>query len=191
MEKSNVSIEVVAVKILVVRGKKVMLDRDLAELYGVMVKRLNEQVKRNIRRFPDDFMFQLTKDETDSLRSHFATLSDSVEMKGVTDFKRGRHVKYLPYVFTEQGVAMLSSVLNSERAIDVNIAIMRAFVRLREILLTHKDLAAKIEVLELKYKNHNMKLSEYDAHIEAIFEAIKQLMALPLMPERPKIGFHP
>jgi phage regulator Rha-like protein len=96
----------------------------------------------------------------------------------------------LPYVFTEQGVAMLSSVLNSKRAIQVNIAIMRAFVRMRDILLTNKDLAVKIEALELKYKNHDMKLEEYDKHIGAIFEAIKQLMAPPLVPEKPKIGFH-
>jgi len=102
---------------------------------------------------------------------------------------KGGHVKYEPYAFTEQGVAMLSSVLNSKRAIQVNTAIMRAFVRLREILLTHKDLAAKIAALELKYKNHDMKFSEYDKHITAIFEAIRQLMAPP--PEKPKrrIGF--
>ncbi len=179
MEKSNVSIELVATKILVIRGKKVMLDRDLAELYGVTTKRLNEQVRRNSKRFPCDFMFQLTENEKSDVVAkcdHLQALKFSYQ---------------LPYVFTEQGVAMLSSVLNSERAIDVNIAIMRAFVRLREILLTHKDLAAKIEALELKYKNHDMKLSEYDAHIEAIFEAIKQLMAPPLVPEKPKIGFHP
>ena len=97
----------------------------------------------------------------------------------------------LPYVFTEQGVAMLSSVLNSERAIEVNIAIMRAFVRMREILLTNKDLAVKIEALELKYENHDMKLSENDAHISAIFEAIKQLMIPLPVPEKPKIGFRP
>jgi len=119
-------------------------------------------------------MFQVTKEE--NLRLQFATSSYG-----------GR--RYLPYVFTEQGVAMLSSVLNSERAIEVNITIMRAFVRLREILLTHKDLAIKIAALELKYKNHDMKLSEYDKHIAAIFEAIKKLMAPP--PEKPRrmIGF--
>jgi hypothetical protein len=98
-------------------------------------------------------------------------------------------VRKLPYAFTEQGVAMLSSVLNSERAIQVNISIMRAFVRLREILLTHKDLAAKIEALEIKYKNHDLKFSEHDEHIAAIFEAIRQLMAPPAIPEKPKIGF--
>jgi len=114
--------------------------------------------------------------ELEILRSQFATSSWGGE-------------RYLPYAFTEQGVAMLSSVLNSERAIEVNIAIMRAFVRLREILLTHKDLAAKIAALELKYKNHDMRFSEYDKHIMAIFEAIKKLMAPP--PEKPRrmIGF--
>jgi len=161
-------------KIYLVRGRNVMLDKDLAGLYGVETKNLNLQVKRNIKRFPRDFMFQVTKEE--NLRLQFATSSYG-----------GR--RYLPYVFTEQGVAMLSSVLNSERAIEVNITIMRAFVRLREILLTHKDLAIKIAALELKYKNHDMKLSEYDKHIAAIFEAIKKLMAPP--PEKPRrmIGF--
>ena len=119
-------------------------------------------------------MFQVTKEE--NLRLQFATSSYG-----------GR--RYLPYVFTEQGVAMLSSVLNSERAIEVNIAIMRAFVRLREILLTHKDLAAKIAALELKYKNHDMRFSEYDKHITAIFEAIKKLMAPPPEKSRRMIGF--
>jgi hypothetical protein len=121
-------------------------------------------------------MFELTVQEFEILRSQIAT-------------SRWGGERYLPYVFTEQGVAMLSSVLNSERAIEVNIAIMRAFVRLREILLTHKDLAAKITALELKYKNHDMRFSEYDKHITAIFEAIRQLMVPP--PEKPRrmIGF--
>lgn len=166
--------EVIESKIYIIRGQKVILDSDLADLYGVETKNLNLQVKRNIGRFPEDFMFQLNKNET--LRLHFATS------------KRGGR-RYLPYVFTEQGVAMLSSVLNSECAIKVNIAIMRAFVRLRGILLAHKDLAARIEVLETKYKNHDMKLSEYDMHITAIFNAIKKLMTPS--PEQPKrrIGF--
>lgn len=166
-----------------------MLDKVLASLYGVSSKRLNEQVKRNIKRFPNDFMFKLTWAEVRSLRSQFATLNNLSEQSETAESKRGRHEKYLPYAFTEQGVAMLSSVLNSERAVEVNIAIMRAFVRLREILLTHKDLADKIAALELKYKNHDMRLSEYDKHIMAIFEAIRELMAPP--PEKPRriIGF--
>ena len=159
-------------KILLIRGYKVMLDSDLAQLYGVTTKRLNEQVRRNIKRFPDDFMFQLTKKEYDSLRSHFAT---SKERRG------GR--RYLPYSFTEQGVAMLSSVLNSERAIQVNIAIMRVFVKIRKILSTHKELAHKLSQLERKIEKH-------DEEIQAIFEAIRQLMIPPEKSKR-QIGFHP
>jgi len=172
--KGLVRQEIIERKIYLVRGRKVMLDSELAGLYGVETKNLNLQVRRNIRRFLEDCVFKLTKEE--NLRLQFATSSYG-----------GR--RYLPYAFTEQGVAMLSSILNSERAIDVNIAIMRAFVRLREILLIHKDLAAKIEALELKYKNHDRRFSEYDKHIMAIFEAIKKLMAPP--PEKPRriIGF--
>jgi hypothetical protein len=170
--------ETIERKIYLIRGHNVMIDRDLASLYGVPTKRLKEQVKRNIKRFPEDFMFELNVQEFEILRSQFATSSWGGE-------------RYLPYMFTEQGVAMLSSVLNSERAITVNIVIMRAFVRLREILSTHKDLAAKIEALELKYKNHDMKFSENDEHIASIFEAIRQLMEPPPAPPKPKIGFHP
>ena len=155
-------------RIFLFRGQRVMLDTDLAELYRVTTKRLNEQVRRNIKRFPSDFMFQLTKEEDESLRSQIATL------KGT----RGQHRKYLPYVFTEQGVAMLSSVLNSERAVQVNIEIMRAFVRLRELMSTHKDLARKLETLEKKY----------DAQFKVVFDAIRQLMAPP-EPKKRKIGF--
>jgi hypothetical protein len=130
-----------------------------------------------MKRFPNDFMFQLSNEEYEILKSQIA----------ISSWGGARRAN--PYAFTEQGVAMLSSVLNSERAIEVNIAIMRAFVRLREILLTHKDLAAKIAALELKYKNHDMRLSEYNKHITAIFEAIKKLMTPP--PEKPRrmIGF--
>jgi len=142
--------------ILLIRGQKVMLDSDLAKLYQVTTKRLNEQVRRNLKRFPDDFMFQLNYQEVALLRSQIATLKDG----------RGEHRKYLPYVFTEQGVAMLSSVLNSERAIQVNVEIMRAFVRLRQILSTHKDLARKLSELE----------SKYDEQFKVVFEAIRRLM---------------
>jgi len=135
--------EVIEGKILLIRGKKVMLDRDLAKLYKVPTKRLNEQVKRNIERFPEDFMFQLSEDEAECLRSHFATLEGQrLRSQMVTlDKGRGRHSKYRPYVFTEPGVAMLSSVLNSSRAIQVNIQIMRTFIKLRELLLSndHKN----------------------------------------------------
>lgn len=142
--------------ILLIRGQKVMLDSDLAELYQVSVRRLNEQVRRNAKRFPTDFMFQLTVEEYEVLRSQIATLKPG----------RGKHRKYLPLVFTEQGVAMLSGVLNSDRAIHVNIEIMRAFVRLRRILATHKDLAQKLTALE----------SKYDGQFKIVFEAIRRLM---------------
>jgi hypothetical protein len=154
-------------QILLIRGRKVLLDIHLAALYGVTTKRLNEQVRRNRSRFPDDFMFQLTSEEVEFLRSQIATS------------KRGRGGRrYAPYVFTEQGVAMLSTVINSESAIQVNIEIMRAFVRLREILATHKDLAAKLETLERKY----------DAQFKVVFDAIRQLMTPP-EPQKRKIGF--
>ncbi|MDP3041939.1 MAG: ORF6N domain-containing protein [Candidatus Omnitrophota bacterium] len=177
MSEKEIVVEAVAGKILMVRGRKVMLDRDLAELYGVKTRDLNKAVERNRDRFPDDFMYQLTKEEVANLKFQFGTSSWGGTRK-------------LPNVFTEQGVAMLSGVLHSKRAVQVNIAIMRAFVRMRDILLTNKDLAVKIETLELKYKNHDLKLSEYDTHIGAIFEAIKQLMSPPSVPEKPKIGFH-
>ncbi|MDD5432005.1 MAG: ORF6N domain-containing protein [Candidatus Omnitrophica bacterium] len=183
MTKDIVSAEVVATKILFIRGRKVMLDRDLAELYGVSVKRLNEQVKRNAKRFPADFMFQLNKEEVGVSRSQIATLNEHIEDKEVITITRGRNIKYLPYVFTEQGVAMLSTVLNSDKAIQVNIAIMRAFVKLREFLLTHKELAQKLEELERKYNLH-------EKDVQMILEVIKQLMTTSSVPEKPKIGFH-
>jgi len=161
-----INVETAATKIFVIRGKKVMLDSDLAMLYEVKTKRLNEQVTRNIKRFPEDFMFQLTESEADFLRSHFATS------------KRGGR-RYLPYVFTQEGVAMLSSVLNSERAIMVNIQIMRAFTQLRRMILTNKDLRNKIEELENKY----------DKQFTAVFQAIKQLLEMP-EGNKKKIGFH-
>jgi len=154
--------------IFLIRGHKVMLDDDLAELYDVQTKVFNQAVKRNRNRFPSDFMFQLTDEEYHSLRSQFVTL----------DTGRGRHRKYLPFVFTEQGVSMLSSVLRSDRAVRVNIEIMRAFVRLREVLATHKDLAAKLEAMEKKY----------DAQFKVVFDAIRQLM-IPPEPKKRKIGF--
>lgn len=168
-----VPIEKIENKVLLIRGQKVMLDSDLAELYGVETKRLNEQVKRNSKRFPDDFMFQLTKYEAEFLerelsaqddfsRSQFATSKKSnVSGKSIlrsqfaTSKKGGR--RYEPYVFTEQGVAMLSTVLNSERAISMNIIIMRTFVKIRQLVYSYKDLAEKIEKIE---KKHGKKISE-------------------------------
>ena len=156
--------------ILLLRGQKVMLGTDLADLYGVPVKVLNQAVKRNAERFPGDFVFQLTRQEVKNLKSQFVTSS------------WGGIRRANPYAFTEQGVAMLSSVLNSKRAIQVNIAIMRAFVKLRQILSTHKELAHKLNELERKTEKHDME-------IQGIFEAIRQLMAPP--PEKPRrmIGF--
>jgi hypothetical protein len=140
---------------------------DLAELYGVPTKVLNQAVRRNDKRFPDDFMFQLTPDEDAAVRSQFVTL------KG-----RGRHPKYPPYAFTEQGVAMLSSVLNSDRAIAVNIQIVRTFTKLRELLATHADLRRKIEAME----------QTYDAQFKVVFEAINQLLVEEEKPKN-RIGF--
>ncbi len=164
-----VPVEQIQKSIFLIRGQKVLLDMDLAELYGVETRSLVQAVKRNIGRFPSDFVFQLDKDEYDSLRSQI------VMSKG----KGGR--RYFPYAFTEQGVAMLSSVLRSKRAIQVNVAIMRAFVKLREILSTHKELAHKLSELEDHLKDH-------DEQIQTIFEAIRQLMTPPEGP-RKRIGF--
>ena len=163
--------ETIEHKILMVRGHKVMLDSDLAILYGVTTFNLNRAVKRNLSRFPEDFMFQLNTEEFNSLRFQI----------GISKKGRGGR-RYLPYAFTEQGVAMLSSVLRSKRAIQVNIAIMRAFVKLRKILSTHKELAHKLNQLERKIENH-------DVEIKAIFDAIRELMTPPKKPQK-RIGFH-
>lgn len=163
-----VPVEVIERKIYLIRGEKVMLDSDLAELYGVPTKRLNEQVRRNPKRFPPDFMFQLNEKKFESLRSHFATSSSQ---------HGGR--RYLPYVFTEQGVAMLSSVLNSERAMLVNVEIMRTFVKLRQMVASHAELSRKFDALEKKY----------DAQFKVVFDAIRQLMVEPQRKPRRRIGF--
>ena len=163
--KELIPIEAITGLIHLIRGHKVMLDRDLAELYGVETKVLKQAVRRNIKRFPDDFMFVLTNQEVRNLRSQIVTSS-----WGGT--------RYSPMVFTEQGVAMLSSVLKSERAIEVNIAIMRAFVQLRQMLASHKDLKRKIEAMEAKY----------DEQFGIVFEAIRQLLEADEKPKR-KIGF--
>jgi hypothetical protein len=164
-----VSVEIIATKIFDIRSKKVMLDHDLAKLYGVETSYLTRQVRRNIERFPEDFMYQLTRQEVRNLKCHFGTSSWG-------------GIRKLPYVFTEQGVAMLSSVLNSRRAIQVNIQIMRAFIKLKELLLTHKELAIKLEALEEKY-------AEHDERIKDIFEAIRQLLTPPPEKQRKIIGF--
>lgn len=155
-------------RIYLLRGQKVMLDRDLAEMYGVSTKRLNEQVKRNPKRFPADFMFQLNKKELADWRSRIATSNPGAKMG----------IRRLPYAFTEQGVAMLSSVLNSERAILVNVQIMRTFVRLRQMLTSNKELAHRLNKLEKKY----------DSQFRVVFDAIRELMA-PSESPRKAIGF--
>ena len=155
--------------ILLIRGHKVMLDADLASLYDVETKQLVRAMKRNRERFPEDFMFQLTKKEFEDLRFQFGTSS----------FWGGR--RYRPYVFTEQGVAMLSSILRSKRAVAVNVEIMRAFVRLRALLATHKELAGKLEALEKKY----------DAQFRLVFDAIRELMAPPVPKTKQVLGFRP
>ncbi|MCK4388755.1 MAG: ORF6N domain-containing protein [Desulfobacterales bacterium] len=168
-ENAVIPVERIENIILFIRGQKVLLDKDLADLYGVETRSLVQAIKRNMERFPSDFMFQLTQDEFDSLRSQI------VISKG----RGGR--RYLPYAFTEQRVAMLSSTLRSKRAIQVNVAIMRAFVKLREVLSTHKKLEVKLSELERKIENH-------DESIQTIFEALRQLMKPPEKPGR-KIGF--
>lgn len=167
-DKSLIPADRIEKAILLVRQQKVMLDSDLAALYGVETRVLVQAVKRNIERFPYDFMFQLNREEARLLRSQTVTL----------EMGRGRYSKYPPYAFTEQGVAMLSSVLRSPRAVQVNIEIMRAFIRLRQILASHAELARKLDEMEKKY----------DAQFQEVFEAIRQLM-IPPEPKRRSIGF--
>jgi phage regulator Rha-like protein len=162
--------EAIVNKIYLIRGKKVMLDRDLAELYGVETKRLKEAVKRNINRFPTDFLFEMNKKEFEDWRTQNATSKED---------KQG--LRYAPFCFTEQGVTMLSCVLNSERAIAVNIQVIRVFTKMREMLLTHKDILLKLEQIERKMAGH-------DEDIQLIFEYLKQLLNPPQEP-RPRIGF--
>lgn len=166
-EASLVPMERIRQTILLLRGQRVILDRDLAGLYGVPTKTLKQAVKRNAARFPEDFMFVLTPAELANWRSQFVT--SKADRMGL---------RYAPMAFTEQGIAMLSTVLNSERAIRVNIAVMRTFVQLRGFLASHEDLARKLEGLEKKY----------DAQFRVVFDAIRQLMAQPERPRR-SIGF--
>lgn len=158
-------------KIYFIRGQKVMMDSDLAEMYGVQTKRLKEQVKRNIDRFPEDFMFELTAQEAEELsRSQYATL------------KRGYNIKYLPYAFTEHGVLMLSSVLRSEQATAVNIRIMRVYSKMKELLMMNKDILLKLEKLEKSPDKH-------DKEIQIIFSYIKKLIEHPVKEKTTRIGF--
>jgi ORF6N domain len=168
---TTVPIAMIERRIYFIRRQKVMLDTDLAELYGVPTYRLNEQVKRNRKRFPDDFMFQLKPSAAKSLTSQIA----------MSNAGRGGR-RTMPYVFTEQGVAILSSVLNSEKAVQVNIAIMRAFVNLREAIASHKELAHKVSELERRFQQH-------DSQIEEVFDAIRQLLEPKPVPPGRRIGF--
>ncbi|MEK7775309.1 MAG: ORF6N domain-containing protein [Candidatus Zixiibacteriota bacterium] len=179
--KSVIPAERIENHIILLRGHKIMLSTHLAILYGVQSKALVQAVKRNSDRFPDDFMFQLSWDEVEYLGSQSVILVQSggnSSRSQIVTLKRGLNIKYLPYAFTEQGVAMLSSVLKSKRAVQVNIEIMRAFVKLRQLLSTHADLARKLANLEKKY----------DAQFKAVFDAIRQLMTPP-EPKRRPIGF--
>ena len=168
---SLVPVEQITRLIQVVRGQKVIFDADLAQLYGVATKRLNEQVKRNTERFPEDFMFQLTKEEYATLRSQSATSNSG---RGGT--------RYLPYAFTEHGAIMAANVLNSQRAIEISVFVVRAFVHLRRVLASHIELANKLQELE-------QQVSEHDEAIRSLVAAIRQLMASPQPEERSVIGF--
>jgi hypothetical protein len=187
----SASVQLIERRIYLIRGQKVMLDFDLAELYGVTTSRLNEQVSRNKKRFPDDFMFRLTKGEAEALRSQFAISNmERPEFAGKNENLRSQILtsssgkggrRHLPYAFTEQGVAMLSGVLNSEQAIEVNIAIMRAFVRLRQMLETNEELNRKFAAV-IK------KLSAHDKYFRVVFDELKKLMEKPRSSGR-QIGF--
>lgn len=175
--QSVVPLERIENSIFLLRGQKVMLSTDLAHLYDVQTKILNN-------RFPGDFMFQLTWEETENLKSQIVTLNpahSSPSRSQIVTLKRGLNIKYQPYAFTEQGVAMLSSVLHSKRAVQVNIEIMRAFVRLRQMLATHADLARKLATLEKRY----------DTQFRAVFDAIRELMTPPEPKKKRPIGFAP
>jgi predicted transcriptional regulator len=170
-----VAAEVIERRILTIRGHKVMLDAELAALYGVTTKRLNEQVKRNRDRFPPDFMFQRSLEEGKRV---FASRSQTATLK------RGSNIKYAPNVFTEHGAVMLASVLNSQIAIEASIQVVRAFVRLRNILATHHELGQKLDALERKYEKHGQQF-------KTVFTALRQLLVKPTPALRPQIGFRP
>jgi phage regulator Rha-like protein len=173
--RKSIAPEKIASAILILRGQRVLQDSELAALYGVSTKRFNEQVHRNRKRFPADFMFQLAAEETSSLRSQIATLKTG----------RGQHRKYLPYVFTEHGAIMAATILNSPRAIEMSVYVVRAFVQLREMLASNKELARRFAQLETRL---DKKLTIHDEAIAAILAAIRQLMHPPV-PKRRPIGF--
>jgi hypothetical protein len=180
--KEVLPIDAITPRIATVRGQRVVIDADLAALYGVETKRFNEAVKRNLGKFPPDFMFALTQEEWEPLRSQFATLKVG----------RGRHRKYLPFAFTEHGALMAATVLNSPRAVEVSVYVVRAFVRLRELALTHGDLARRLDDLEAKTDalttSHDSLSRQTQAQLKQVFDALRAPMTPPDLPKRP-IGF--
>ncbi len=185
MSSELLPLEVITHHIVMLRGQKVLLDADLAALYGVPTKRFNEQVKRNQERFPSDFMFQLTEGEFAALRSHFATSNDKPAGRG------GR--RYLPFAFTEHGAIMAAMVLNSQRATEVSVYVVRAFVKLREVLASHRDLAQKLEELEQKAEALALRHDDFARNtrmqLKHVFEAIRELMEPPESAKKRPIGF--
>lgn len=173
----GVAEETIISKIYLIRGQKVMIDRDLAELYGVETKRLKEAVRRNMSRFPPDFLFEMNRKEFEDWRTQIASSKED---------KRG--LRYAPFCFTEQGVTMLSCVLNSKRAIAVNIQVIRVFAKMRELLLTHKDILVKLEQIEKTLLKQGVRMNKHEENIQVIFEALKKLLNPPREP-RPRIGF--
>lgn len=173
--KELIPIETIERKILLIRGEKVMLDTDLSDLYGVTTKRLNEQVKRNADRFPADFAFQLSSEEWENLK---ALSSEGNRSQFATGSQKHRDPRFLPWVFTEHGAIMAATVLNSKQAVAMSVYVVRTFIRLRQMLATHKDLARKLADMEKKY----------DSQFKVVFDAIRQLMTPPEKPKR-KIGF--
>jgi hypothetical protein len=180
--------EAITPRIATVRGQRVLLDTDLASLYEVQTKRFNEAVRRNLAKFPADFMFQLSADEWAALRSQFATLNASADK----DAQRGRHRKYLPYAFTEHGAIMAANLLSSPRAIEVSVYVVRAFVRLREMAITHSDLAKRLADLEQKTEslsmNHDTISRNTRNQLKKVFDALRELTEPPALPRKP-MGF--
>ena len=166
-------------KIYLIRGQKVMIDRDLAQLYGVKTKVLKQAVRRNISRFPPDFMFEMSKEEFENWRSQIAS----------SNFEDKMGLRYAPFCFSEQGVTMLSCVLNTERAIAVNIRIIRVFTQVREMLSTHKDILVKLEQIEKELLKQGVRMNEHEADIQAIFQVLKKLIEEPEEKPRPRVGF--
>lgn len=178
-----VPLEAVTQRIISIRGRKVMLDADLAVLYNTATKRFNEQVKRNLARFPDDFMFRLTEQEFAALRSQNATLKTG----------RGQHRKYLPYAFTEHGAIMAAMILNSERATEVSVYVVRAFVQLRDLAASNREMVLRLDQLEAKaaLQSRRQDTLEHDSRIQLkqIFDALRELMTQPEAPRKRPIGF--